>query len=256
LAADSLFFITIPGVLKFLPQSSDPFKSGILSEALVDPHVYPEQRGWAPESGTSEEGVNYLRRLKGEPAEAAPADAAAQHDARVAAAMAASGLEERRKSPRLRCSGSAEIRHGDGDVPMWGTLTDVSLHGCYVEMSNTLPVESRVALVLNSCGIRIHAPGRVRATYPALGMGICFVEIEPSQQLLLKQLLALLTGRGVASVSARAREDHVKDENFSKETLQSADPAAVFDEIVEFFQKNQLLSHTEFYEIAKRVRRP
>ena len=221
----------------------------------MDPHVYPEQPGWAPDSGRSEDSVNHLRRLRGEPAEAGPAEAAVQHDARVAAAMTASGLKERRKTPRLRCSGSAEIRVGDGDVRLWGTLTDVSLHGCYVEMNNTLPVESRVALVLKSCGIRIHAPGRVRATYPALGMGICFTEIDPGQQVQLRQLLALLSGRG-DSVSARAREDHEKDANLAKETLQSADPAAVFDEIVEFFQMNQLLSRTEFYEIAKRVRRP
>ena len=62
---------------------------------------------------------------------------------------------------------------------MWGTLTDISLHGCYVEMNATFPVDTKVDLVLKSFGIRIHTPGRVRATYPSLGMGICFAEIEP-----------------------------------------------------------------------------
>ena len=173
----------------------------------MDPHVYPEQPGWSPDAGKNEDSVNHLRRLKEDLAESAPAHAAADHDARVAAAMAASGFEERRKSPRLRCSGSAEIRGGGSDARMWGTLTDVSLHGCYVEMSNTFPVDTVVNLVLKSCGIQIQAPGRVRASYPALGMGICFGEIEPGQHLQLKQLLALLTGHGAACVGGPGSEE-------------------------------------------------
>lgn len=222
----------------------------------MDPHVYPEQPGWSPDAGKNEDSVNHLRRLKGELAESAPANAAANHDARVAAAMAASGFEERRKSPRLRCSGSAEIRGGGGDARMWGTLTDVSLHGCYVEMSNTFPVDTVVDLVLRSCGIQIQAPGRVRASYPALGMGICFGEIEPGQHLQLKQLLALLAGHGAACVGGPARKNQAKDADVVlKESLQAADPMTFLGEITTYFQKNQLLSRDEFYEIAKRVRR-
>jgi len=170
--------------------------------------------------------------------------------------MAATGLEERRKSPRLRCSGSAEIRATGNEVRMWGTLSDVSLHGCYVEMSSTFPVDTRVDLVLKSCGIRIQTPGRVRASYPSLGMGICFTETESSQRLQLQQLLALLTGHGAASVGGRARENHAQDDDFVKESLRFVDPAVCLEEIVAFFHKNQLLSRDEFYEIAKRVRQP
>ena len=222
----------------------------------MDPHVYPEQPGWSPDADKNEDSVNHLRRLKEDLAESAPADAAADHDARVAAAMAASGFEERRKSPRLRCSGSAEIRGGGSGTRMWGTLTDVSLHGCYVEMSNTFPVDTVVDLVLKSCGIQIQTPGRVRASYPALGMGICFGEIEAGQHLQLKQLLALLTGHGAACVGGPARKNQAKDADaVVKESLQAADPMTFLGEITTYFQKNQLLSRDEFYEIAKRVRR-
>jgi len=225
----------------------------------VDPQVHPEQSGWSPESD-DKDSVNHLRRLKAELAERAPVAAAehdtAEHHARIAAAMAATGLEERRKSPRLRCSGSAEIRATGNEVRMWGTLSDVSLHGCYVEMSSTFPVDTRVDLVLKSCGIRIQTPGRVRASYPSLGMGICFTETESSQRLQLQQLLALLTGHGAASVGGRARENHAQDDDFVKESLRFVDPAVCLEEIVAFFHKNQLLSRDEFYEIAKRVRQP
>ncbi|HEY6302122.1 MAG TPA: hypothetical protein VIX14_03565, partial [Terriglobales bacterium] len=36
-----------------------------------------------------------------------------------------------------------------------GTLTDVSLHGCYLEMNTTFPVGTKVKLVLKSFGVRV-----------------------------------------------------------------------------------------------------
>ena len=132
---------------------------------------------------------------------------------------------------------------------MWGTVTDVSLHGCYVEMNTTFPVGTKVDLVLKSFGIRIETPGTVRASYPFLGMGICFAEIEPVQQTQLKQLLAALPGRSAVSNGISAEENSVKD------ILASADPKSCLDGIAEFFQKNQLLSRNEFHQITKRARR-
>ena len=71
-------------------------------------------------------------------------------------------------------------------------------------------------------------------------MGICFAEIEPVQQVQLKQLLVALAGRSAASNGISAEENSVKD------ILAAADPRAFLDEITEFFQKNQLLSRSEF----------
>ena len=132
---------------------------------------------------------------------------------------------------------------------MWGTVTDVSLHGCYVEMNTTFPAGTKVALVLKSFGIGIETPGTVRASYPFLGMCICFAEIEPVQQMQLKQLLAALAGRSAVSNRISAEENSVKD------IVASADPKSCLDGIAEFFQKDQLLSRNEFHQIAKRARR-
>jgi len=142
-----------------------------------------------------------------------------------------------------------EFRAEGSDVRMWGTLTDVSLHGCYVEMNATFPVDTKVDLILKSFGIRIHTAGTVRATYPSLGMGICFADIEPLEQLQLRQLLAALSGRSAISAGKPA------EETVTKETLGSGDPKTIVGEIAGFFQNNQLLSRAEFYQIAKRVRR-
>jgi hypothetical protein len=218
-----------------------------LPEALVDPRIYRPQPDLS-DSSNGDESVDYLRRLKGSAPEGAPADGAARAGEAPAAAKSLA-WKEKRRSPRLRCSGSAEFRTEASDVRIWGTVTDVSLHGCYVEMNTTFPVDTKVDLVLKSFGIRIETRGTVRASYPFLGMGICFEEIKPVQQLHLKDLLTALAGRSAVSSGISTEEKSVKD------TLRSADPRALLDEITEFFQKNQLLSRSEFHQIAKRARR-
>jgi hypothetical protein len=215
----------------------------------VDSHFSPEQPGLSPDLSKSEEAVNYLRRLKGPVAEGVPSGAAARGDGKTGAATMGPEFKERRQSPRLRCSGSAEFRAEGSDVRMWGTLKDVSLHGCYVEMNATFPVNTKVDLVLKSFGIRIRTAGRVRATYPSRGMGICFADIEPCEQMQLKQLLAALAGRNTIYTAKSSEESGMK------ETLASADPRTILGEITGFFQNNQLLSRADFCQIAKRARR-
>lgn len=141
-----------------------------------------------------------------------------------------------------------EFRTEGNDVRMWGTLTDVSLHGCYVEMNTTFPASTKVDLVLKSFGMQIQAPGTVRVTYPFLGMGICFAEIKAEQLLQLRQLLGALVGHSAVSNSGSAEEKSMNA------TLRSADPKSLLDEIKVFFQKKQMLSREEFNQIAKRVR--
>ena len=226
----------------------------------METRIYPGQPGLtqdgltqdrlAQDSSNGGEGVDYLRRLKGAVLEAAPADAVVRGGGEAPAAANSLAWKEKRQSPRLRCSGSAEFGTEASDVRIWGTVTDISLHGCYLEMNTTFPVGTRVDLVLKSFGIRIEAPGTVRASYPFLGMGICFAEIEPVQQIQLKQLLTALSARSGVSNGISTQENNMSD------ILSAADPKAFLDEITEFFQKNQLLSRNEFHQIAKRARRP
>ena len=107
--------------------------------------------------------------------------------------------KERRSTLRLRCSGSAEFRVEGSEVRIWGTLYDVSLHGCYIEMNNTFPVDTRVNLVLEAMGIRVQMLAVVRVSYPFLGMGLCFSEIDPGQQLQLEQMLAAVSASATTS---------------------------------------------------------
>jgi len=223
----------------------------------LGPHNHAGQPVLPQDPGSGEEGVNYLRRLKGGVlgggaadafATPAPAPAPTQTTGESPANATLRAGRERRQSPRLRCSGSVEFRTGGNDVRMWGTLTDVSLHGCYVEMNTTFPAGTKVDLILKSFGMRIQASGTVRVTYPFLGMGICFAEIKAEQLLQLKQLLGALAGHNDVSNSGSA------EENGMNETLRSADPKTLLEEIKVFFQEKQMLSREEFNQIAKRLR--
>ena len=244
----------------------------------MDRQTYPDQSDLLPgvrDADDSNESVNYLRRLKGTATEAGPGKAKTMDNkgsrtpaAAIAAAVApvpvpvpaqapaaspsfvSPSFIERRKTPRLRCSGSLELRAEGTDVRLWGTLTDVGLHGCYVEMNTTFPIGTKVDLVLKSMSIRVETPGIIRATYPFLGMGMSFANTKPEQQQHLQQLLSALRSRSHFLTPDLAQHDEKKD------PLASADPKALVDEITLFFRKNTALPREEFYQIAKRIRRP
>jgi hypothetical protein len=217
----------------------------------VDPKIETEQPGGSPDPRKAEEGANYLRRLKAHGTPDAPSTPAATSRIVVPATPTSPSFKERRRSPRFQCSGSAEFRPEGSDVRMWGTLTDVSLHGCYVEMNNTFPVGTNVSLTIEALGIRVNLKAAVRVSYPFLGRGMCFSEIEPGQQIQLEQLLAALAGTAPLPDSAATATPDAT----STHSLADVDAKTMLDELTEFFRGNHLLSREEFYQMANRARR-
>ena len=188
----------------------------------------------------------HLRKLK---SQAAPEASLSDMTASAADPDKSPGFKERRRSPRFQCDGTVELRTVESDVRLWGTVTDISLHGCYAEMSTTFPVNTRVLLNVDCYGIHVSTNAIVRASYPFLGMGMCFTEIDPGQQSQLEQLLRALAGqRAIVNPVPRVssgRPDH----------LVTADAQACLDEISDHFQQKSALSREEFQQIAKRARR-
>ncbi len=194
----------------------------------------------------AQDGMEYLRLLK-EQSSAEPSSSTPPAAASSPAASAVSAGKERRRSPRFHCSGSAEFRVAGSDVRTWGTLTDISLHGCYLEMANTFPVDTRANLVLEAMEIRVHLQAVVRVSYPLLGMGLCFVNMEPGQRRQLEHLLL--------AISRHAPRPSTAAPTTSTHALADVDLQVMLDALTEFFRSNSLLSRTEFYQIAKRARR-
>ena len=213
----------------------------------MDPHIETEEPG-LPARGDSEDGATHLRRLKNDGKDVSSAPQPPAYVGKGSVAQTEPPDAERRRSPRFLCSGKVELQADGSDVRMWGSLTDISLHGCYVEMSATFPVDTHVTLKLNSLGATVTTPGTIRVAYPFLGMGICFHSTEPGQQRALEQLIRALAGENAI---LHPSHDHAA----IPDIVASADTELLIGEIVEFFKKNGSLSRDQFYQIAKRVRR-
>lgn len=193
----------------------------------------------------------YLRALKG-------ADESALPDKRIESKALLSLAEsnekplpvEKRRAPRYKCEGSAQIRADGTDVHTWATFTDVSVHGCYVEAQATYPVGAVLHLRLECNGIRVECKGNVRVTYPYLGMGIAFVDMNDDNQGRLRQLLAnishscVIMGPGIASsLPSTSRLEAVPA---------ITNPAAAVQELIDFFESRQMLMRDDFLRLLKK----
>lgn len=157
---------------------------------------------------------------------------------------------EKRRSPRYKCEGSAEVREEGCDVRTWATFTDVSVHGCYVEAQATYPAGTVLHLKLEVNGMRVDTKGTVRVTYPYLGMGIAFTEMSEEATTTLRRLVATLShpcmvmGPGItASLPANAMRDAIP---------LIADPAAAVQVLMEFFEKRQVLMREDFLRLLRK----
>ena len=120
-------------------------------------------------------GANYLASLRQstKPNSAAAAPARALENAQKLSPLNPP-TNDKRKSPRYKCEGSARIQEVGGTVPTWATFSDISLHGCYVETATPFRQGSAFTLKLDANGFHRIATGDVRVVYSGLGMGISF----------------------------------------------------------------------------------
>jgi len=158
------------------------------------------------------EGTAYLmalRQAQGGAAAAAPA-LQSKPESQLAGNDAAANGEayqgvEKRRSPRYKCEGSAEVREEGCDVRTWVTFTDISVNGCYVEAQATYPAGTLLHMKIETNGVRVETKGHVRVSYPYLGMGIAFEDTSDENKKQLRRMLSTLShrcvimGPGVAS---------------------------------------------------------
>lgn len=206
------------------------------------------------------EGVAYLRALK-QSASPIPATTPAPATDTQATGPIGSGSPvtdsgerfkgaEKRRSPRYKCEGSAEMREVNCDVRTWATFSDISLHGCYVEAQATYPVGAILHMKLEANGFRVETMGNVRMSYPYLGMGIAFEEMSEEDRTRLKELLAsisrpsIIMGPGIASaIPSCAPMDAVP---------LISDPGAAIRALIAFFETRHMLMREDFLMILSK----
>ncbi len=165
----------------------------------MDPNVHNERRRLREDAKpNNDSGISYLRQLRMRTAEALGVPLQTP-----VTALPAPLMSERRATPRYDCTGSVEVRSEDGGMRLWGALKDISLNGCYVEMTTTFPVNTKMYIALEAGGLRVVGEAMVRASYPSLGMGMSFTVLAPSQRLRLKEILAAAAEKRASTTSER-----------------------------------------------------
>ncbi|MGA9528956.1 MAG: PilZ domain-containing protein [Terriglobales bacterium] len=156
--------------------------------------------------------------------------------------------QEKRRSPRFQCCGSVEFQAEGSDQQILGNLTDISLHGCYAETTCAFPVQTAATVEIKALGVHVRLHATVRASYPGLGMGLCFSEVDPSEKQKLEQLLhALIEQRATLNHSPEVKAGVLK-------VLASEEAWSCLKAISSYFERNATLSRDEFRAITKKIR--
>ena len=203
--------------------------------------------------------ISYLLALKQAtgPQAAAPVPAPTTDASNVLAGNANPQFQgaEKRRSPRYKCEGSAEIREDGRDVRTWATFTDISLHGCYLEAQATYPAGTILHMRLEANGILVESKGKVRVVYPYLGMGIAFEGMSEDNQARLRRLLSTLShphvlmGPGIAS--------SIPSIGTPLEAVPAiTNPQAAIQSLVEFFESRQMLMREDFLRLLRKSQAP
>ena len=78
------------------------------------------------------------------------------------------------------------------DPPIRCQLTDLSLGGCYLEISSPFPAGTRVTLSMRAAGIEVRVQGLVRVMHPDKGMGVEFTQATDEHRAAVERFLGVL----------------------------------------------------------------
>jgi PilZ domain-containing protein len=203
------------------------------------------------------DGAAYLSALKSGSSQATGAATArapepvspAETPAQVAPPNRPSAVPaERRKSPRYKCKGSARLHENATGVTTWATFADISMHGCYVEAASTLPLGAVLGLRLEVNGLRVEAVGEVRVAYPSLGMGIRFIQMSEPDRERLRELVRSILRSSTALGGTRAPAPPPQSDALRA----VANPHAVLQAMLTFFEDRQMMGREEFLRILRK----
>jgi hypothetical protein len=95
---------------------------------------------------------------------------------------------DNRKHPRFRCQNSIEIHVQDGPS-FWGTVADLSVGGCYVEIPIPLELGKRLKVGIWLGETKAWAEARVAHRTPGMGVGLKFSGVSEADVNLIRRFL-------------------------------------------------------------------
>lgn len=96
---------------------------------------------------------------------------------------------ERRRTPRYIFIASAELYEERTDVRVASRVSELSLHGCYLDMMNPFPTGTLVLLKIFAGEMTFQSKAKIIYATPNVGAGVVFLEVEPKYGYILNQWL-------------------------------------------------------------------
>ena len=97
--------------------------------------------------------------------------------------------QEKRRSPRYSFVASAELIEERADVRIASRVSELSLHGCYLDMMNPFPTGTMVLVKIAAGDSFFEAKAKIVYSQPNMGAGVAFLHIEPDSQTALERWL-------------------------------------------------------------------
>jgi hypothetical protein len=97
---------------------------------------------------------------------------------------------EKRRTPRFPFIAAAELTHAGSLQQLNSQVAELSLNGCYVDMLNTLPANSKVTVKIFADSECFEATATVIYAHEGLGMGLAFQDVSIKSGVLLRRWLA------------------------------------------------------------------
>jgi hypothetical protein len=91
-----------------------------------------------------------------------------------------SGVRDRRYAIRYPFAADAELIDLETGTHSTGVTSDISLGGCFICTSKPLALKARARVTLSRKGQKVEGLAVVRIVKPRIGMGVEFIDIEPS----------------------------------------------------------------------------
>jgi hypothetical protein len=97
---------------------------------------------------------------------------------------------ERRRSSRIPFAPSAEIIDEAENTRSTSQVSDLSLHGCFVQLPNPLPEGTSATIEIYKEEDFVETPATVAYFMPKRGMGLAFTGTEPQFAAILKKWIS------------------------------------------------------------------
>ena len=134
------------------------------------------------------------------------------------------------------------------DPPIRCQLTDLSLGGCYLEISSPFPASSRVTLSMRAAGVEVRAHGVVRVMHPDKGMGVEFTQTTPEHRASVESFLGVLNDN-----RSLLPELLVQPDGLEAEVAPRKPPADSDDPLLQLFY-GESLTPEQFHEAMHKQR--